>query len=60
MHRALIDLLYAPKSYFVQKKIIIFISDDSWLLFFSGDYVNSKGQMRGKPIHASRDVQKSV
>jgi hypothetical protein len=28
--------------------------------FFQGDFENSKGQMRGKPIHVGRDVQKSV
>jgi hypothetical protein len=27
---------------------------------FQEDYKNSKRQMRGNPIHASRDVQKSV
>jgi hypothetical protein len=42
------------------KNYIIFIYDDSYLFFFQGYYENSKGHMRGKPIHASRDVQKSV
>jgi hypothetical protein len=51
-------LLYTPISYVI--KNIIFISDDSKIFFFQGDYEHSKGQTRGKPIHVCRDVQTSV